>query len=141
MLAVLVLSQAGSSVASAYDLLVAMSILTVAIPYVFMFSAYAKCSNMAPVAGAWVPPGGRRTSLVLAWLGLISTVIAIGCTQAPNNGDPHPMLGLIKIVVSSLVVLAVGLIFYRLADRKRKTAANISFSPKSGGAVEKAGHV
>lgn len=117
-LAIVVLSQAGTSVAGAYDLLVAMSILTVAIPYVLMFAAYAKCARMARIAGAWTPPGGRQTSLVLAWLGLVSTLVAIACSLAPNAGDPHPLLGIAKIVLSAFAMLAVGLFVYWIARRR-----------------------
>ena len=114
------MSQAGASVAGAYDLLVSMSIITVAIPYLFMFAAYAKCARMEPVTGAWAPPGGRRTSLALAWIGQISTVIAIACSLAPNAGDPSPMVSFVKIVLSALVMLGWGLFFYWFADQKRK---------------------
>ncbi|HEY5047603.1 MAG TPA: APC family permease [Rhizomicrobium sp.] len=120
MLVLVILSQAGTSVAGAYDLLVAMSILTVAIPYVFMFAAYLKCARLPPVPGAWAPPGGTRVRVGLAWIGLISTLIAIACSLAPNSGDAHPMIGFVKIVVSTLAVFVVGLLFYRLADRRRK---------------------
>jgi amino acid transporter len=122
MLALLILSQAGTSVAAAYDLLVAMSILTVAIPYVLMFAAYLKCARLPPVRGAWSPPGGRRTSVALGWLGQISTLIAIACSLAPNSGDAHPIAGLLKIVFSTLAMLIVGLALYAFAIRRRLAA-------------------
>jgi amino acid transporter len=120
MITIMIISQAGTSVAGAYDLLLSMSILSVSIPYVFLFAAYAKCALMPPVPGAWTPAGGRRTSRLLAWLGLVSTIIAIGCTLVPNSGDAHPWLGLAKIVISTLVMLGAGLFLYRLADGGRK---------------------
>jgi amino acid transporter len=120
MLVLVILSQAGTSVAGAYDLLVAMSILTVAIPYVFMFAAYLVCARMPPVSGAWAPPGGPRISRALGWIGQISTLIAIACTLAPNSGDAHPLVGLVKIILSTVAMLALGLLFYWLADRRRK---------------------
>jgi len=122
MLALVILSQAGTSVAAAYDLLVAMSILTVAIPYVFMFAVYMKCARLPSVPGAWTPPGGRRTSVALAWLGQISTLIAIACSLAPNTGDAHPIAGLLKIVLSTMAMLIVGLVLYWLATRRRELA-------------------
>jgi amino acid transporter len=77
MITIMAISQAGASVAGAYDLLVSMSILTVSIPYVFLFAAYAKSARMPAIPGAWTPPGAQRTSRFLAWLGQISTLIAI----------------------------------------------------------------
>ncbi len=120
MLAFVVLSQAGESVGGAYDFLVAMSVLTVTIPYVFLFAAYLKFSRGAAVPGAWQPPGGARTSVVLAVVGLIATLIAIACTLIPNGGDAHPLATFLKLVLSTAVMLAVGLTLYWLADRRRK---------------------
>jgi amino acid transporter len=120
MLALVVLSQAGTSVAGAYDLLVAMSILTVAIPYVFMFAAYAKCARMPSVANAAAPSGGRTTGIVLAWLGQISTLLAIACSLAPNSGDANPLGAFLKIALTTLAMLVAGLLFYWLADRRRR---------------------
>jgi len=123
MFAVVMLSQAGTTVAAAYDYMVAMAVLTNTIPYVLMFIAYLRCTRLAPVAGAWTPPGGARTSAVLAVVGMISSIIAIGCTLAPNSGDPHPLAGLLKIVIATTVILVVGAVFYWLAVARRRAAA------------------
>src|SRR3569832_757566 len=48
MIGVAMLSQAGSSVAGAYDFLVAMAVLGSTIPYLFMFWVYIKTADMAP---------------------------------------------------------------------------------------------
>jgi hypothetical protein len=37
----------------------------------------------------------------------------------PNSGDPHPLLGLSKIVIAALVMLGAGLFLYWVAGRKR----------------------
>ena len=123
MVTIMVISQAGTSVAGAYDLLLSMSILSVSIPYVFLFAAYAKCARMPLVPDAWVPAGGRKTSGLLAWTGLVSTIIAIGCTLVPNSGDAHPLLGLVKIVISTLVMMTAGLLLYWLANSGRRRQA------------------
>jgi amino acid transporter len=83
---------------------------------------YLKCARMPSVPGAWAPPGGRRTSVALAWLGQISTLIAIACSLAPNTGDAHPIAGLLKIVLSTAAMLVVGLVLYWLASRRRALA-------------------
>lgn len=122
MLLILLISQAGSSVAGAYDLLVAMSVLTTAVPYVLMFIAHIRCAALPPIPGAWVPPGGARTSLVLAWVGQISTLVAIACSLAPDAGDPHPVATFLKITLTAAAMTMAGLLFYWLADRRRKMA-------------------
>lgn len=123
MLAMILLSQAGTSVAGAYDFLVAMAVLGATIPYVFMFAGYLKAARLPSLPGAWIPPGGRRTSLVLGWLGLVSTLIAIGCTLVPNAGEEHPLAGFVKIVLSAFAMLGVGALFYWLAETRKRRAA------------------
>jgi glutamate:GABA antiporter len=123
MLVFVFLSQAGTSVASAYDFLVAMSVLTTTIPYVFMFAVYLKCAKLKPMEGAWSPPGGVRTSILLGWIGLISTVIAIVCSVVPNEGEAWPLGDFLKIVGATLAVTVVGLFLYWLGIRKRAVTA------------------
>ena len=120
------LSQAGTSVAAAYDFLVAMGVLTNTIPYVLMFVAWFRCTKLPAVPGAWAPPGGPRTSAVLAVVGGVSSIIAIACTLAPNSGDTHPLIGLTKIVGSTAAVFIAGAAFYAVADRRRKAAVALA---------------
>jgi amino acid transporter len=122
-LAMILLGQAGASVAAAYDFMVDMAILTAVVPYIFMFAVYLKTSQMAPVPGAWAPPGGARTSFALGAVGLASTVIAIACTMVPNAGESHPLAAVLKIVFSALAMTAVGLLFYWLGNRRRAVPA------------------
>ena len=123
MIAIVILSQAGSSVAGAYDFLVAMAVLGSTIPYLFMFWVHIKTANMPPVPGAWAPPGGRRTTLLLGWVGMASSLVAIACTMVPSSSDPHPLAAFLKIVIAAAVMIGVGLLFYWLAARKRATPA------------------
>jgi glutamate:GABA antiporter len=119
MIGIAILSQAGSSVAGAYDLLVAMAVLGSTIPYLFMFWVHIKTASMAAVPGAWSPPGGRRATRLLGCLGMTSCIVAIACTLVPSSADPHPWAAFGKIVISALAMLTVGLAFYWLASRRR----------------------
>jgi amino acid transporter len=123
MIGIAVLSQAGSSVAGAYDFLVAMAVLGSTIPYLFMFWVHIKTADMPPVPGAWAPPGGRRTTLILGWLGMASSTVAIVCTMVPSSSDPHPMAAFLKIVVATVVMIGTGLVLYWLARRRRVAVA------------------
>jgi amino acid transporter len=118
MLGMVFLSQAGSSVAGAYDFLVAMSVLGTTLPYVFMFTGYLKAVRLPPVPGAWAPPGGARTSIALAWIAQVSTVIAIACTLVPSSSDPNPMAAFLKIAIATAVMTVVGLAIYWAARRR-----------------------
>jgi len=122
-LAMILLGQAGASVAAAYDFMVAMGVLTAVVPYIFMFAVYLKVSRLAPVPGAWAPPGGGRTSFALGAVGLASTLVAIACTLVPNAGESHPLAAVLKIVFSALAMTAVGLLLYWLGSRRRAVPA------------------
>jgi len=122
MIAIVILSQAGSSVAGAYDFLVAMGVLGATIPYLFMFWVHIKSANMPKLAGAWAPFGGRRTTLILGWLGMVSCIVAIACSMVPSSSDPHPLAAFLKIVIAAAAMIGVGLLFYWLANRRRKAA-------------------
>ncbi len=121
-LAMIVLSQAGSTVAGAYDFMVAMGVLTAVVPYVFMFAAYLKTARLPATAGAWAPPGGPRTSIVLGIVGMVSTLVAIACTLVPNAGEPHPLAAVFKIVLSFVAMSILGLMFFWLGRRRRLAA-------------------
>lgn len=120
MLVMVVLSQAGSSVAAAYDFLIAMSVLTSTIPYLFMFAAYLKFAPAAEPAGAWRMPGGVRAKLIVGGIGQCATIVAIACTLVPSSSEPHPLAAFLKILLSTALMLAVGLLLYWLAARRRK---------------------
>ncbi len=123
MIGVAMLSQAGSSVAGAYDFLVAMAVLGSTIPYLFMFWVLIKTVNMPSVPGAWTPPGGKRMTLLLGWVGMASSFVAIVCSMVPSSSDPNPAWAFLKIVISTLVMLGAGLLFYWLAARRKRLAA------------------
>lgn len=114
-----VLSQAGETASGTYDLLVAMSVLMAALPYVFLFAAYGMVSRGKPLQGAWRPPGGARTSRALAAMGLGGTLAAIGCSLVPGGHDP--LAGFLKIFLSASVMMLVGAVVYGLARRRVAT--------------------
>lgn len=120
-LLMVILSQTGSGAAAAYDFLVSMSVLTATIPYVYVFVAYLARHRWPHVADAWRPPGGPRTGIVLGVVGLISTLVAIACTMVPSATDTQPLNTFLKIVISTVVMLVVGLVLYWLAARRRSS--------------------
>jgi amino acid transporter len=115
-------------VAAAYDFLVAMSVLTSTIPYLFMFAAYLKFARADDVPGAWRMPGGVRATLIVGGIGQCATAIAIACTLVPSSSEPHPLAAFLKIVLSTGVMLAVGLALYWLAARRKAAARAAALS-------------
>jgi hypothetical protein len=67
-------------------------------------------------------PGGVRATLIVGGIGQCATVIAIACTLVPSSSEPHPLGAFLKIVLSTAVMLAVGLLLYWFAARRRAAA-------------------
>jgi glutamate:GABA antiporter len=120
--AIVVLSQAGASVAGAYDFLVDMALLTAVIPYLFMFVGYLKIVRLPPAPQQWIAPGGTRVRVIVGALGLASSFVGLICSVVPNAGEPHPMLAFLKIVLSTVAMLVVGLVLYLIASHRRAAA-------------------
>jgi len=118
MLVMIMLSQFGTSVAGAYDYLVAMAVLGATIPYVFMFAGYLKMVRLPSTPGVWTPPGGKRVRAAMGWIGQIATLVAIGCTLVPSSSDAHPFAGFLKIMISASIMFGAGALFYWLARRR-----------------------
>jgi amino acid transporter len=123
MLAFVILGQAGSSAATAYDFLVSMSVLTNTICYVFLFAAYLNHVRREPTPGAWIFPGGVSIRFILGALGQTATLVAIACTLIPSATDPHPLATFLKIGASTIVMVVVGIALYAAATRRRLVSA------------------
>jgi amino acid transporter len=123
MLAMVLISQAGTSIAGAYDFLVSMSVLTVTIPYVYVFVAYLRTARTAPSPGAWTPPGGVSGRVAIGTVGLLATLVAIACTLVPSPADEQPLATFMKIVVAATVMYGVGVAMFRASAARRARAA------------------
>jgi hypothetical protein len=71
-------------------------------------------------------PGGVLATLFVGAVGQCATVIAIACTLVPSSSEPRPLAAFLKIVLSTAVMLAVGLVLYWLAARRKAAAMALS---------------
>jgi amino acid transporter len=111
------LGQAGSTVRSAYDMLVAMGVITYFIPYLFLFASAIRLQRQPRPGEAFRLAGGKRTIIPLACLGFLSTACTIVLSLFPAEDDAHPTATLVKIVVGTVVLLGVGIAVYRSGRR------------------------
>ncbi len=125
------LSQAGTTVAHAYDFIVAMGVLSYTIPYVYMFIAYWKAQKTPSPEPMW---GGRRWALIMAAVGFVVVWSAILCSLAPVAdptdkvadalGRVSPLLGYwwptIKLVIASAVMIGTGAVVYLLGKARKE---------------------
>jgi amino acid transporter len=115
------LGQAGTNVKGAYDVLVSMSIIAYFIPFLYMFCSVIALQREEPRPGVIRLPGGKPVSISLAILGLTTTSISIVLAVIPAEDEPNKRLAVIKVVGSSVVLVAVGAVVYligRLRFRK-----------------------
>ncbi len=112
------LGQAGSSVRGAYDMLVSMAVITYFIPYLFLFASALHLQGQPAPAAAFRIPGGRRTLISLACIGILSTSCTIVLSLFPAEDDAHPTQTFLKVVIMTVVLLAVGVAIYRSSHRR-----------------------
>jgi amino acid transporter len=105
-LALIVFSAFGASVKAAYDFLIAMTVISSVLPFLFMFAAQLALGD--PPAGiAWRIPGGPWARRGLAAVGLVATLSAIVCSAAPGP-DVADKFGAVMKIVAATAVLVLG---------------------------------
>jgi glutamate:GABA antiporter len=113
------LSQVGSSVQSAYDLLVSMSIITYFIPFVFLFLAMIRLQREPFPPGVTRLPGGRPAAVFIACVGLVTTLLTIVLAVVPPDDEPHKSLAIAKVIGSTLLLVGAGVVVF-LSRRWRR---------------------
>ena len=120
---VAVLSQAGTSVRGAYNVLVSMSVISLFLPYLFLFSAMIRLqSRPAPVEAQRVP-GGRPVAIILATLGLISTAATIMLSVIPGAEETNKPLAVAKVLGATALLIGAGVLLFIVARIKAARAA------------------
>ncbi|HUB50596.1 MAG TPA: APC family permease [Terracidiphilus sp.] len=114
------LGQAGTNVRGAYDVLVSMAGLTTFLPYFFVFGALIRVQNRPMEPGALRIPGGRPVAIMLAVLGLASTLATVVLSTIPSDDDPHPVLAVVKILGLTSILLGAGVVVFLIARYKQK---------------------
>ncbi len=118
--ALLAFSQAGATVAAAYDFANAMSTLSYTLPYVFLFIAYWKAQSAGPVAEGLTGP---KLARLIAAVGLITALTAILCSLVPSPDAKDPVEATIKLGIATAVLLLMGATIYVLGQRKARLSS------------------
>jgi amino acid transporter len=114
----IVLSQAGTSVYGAYEILVSMGIITYFVPYLFVFASLIRLQREPVAAGTIRIPGGRPVATALGALGFTTTLITIVFSVIPAADEPHKFEAVAKIVGLSGVLLAIGALLYAFGKNR-----------------------
>lgn len=112
---IVVISQAGETLKGAYDFLVAMTVLSYTLPFLFLFAVFLAVQRKAAPGDVWRTPGGRRNALAIGAVGLTATVVAVLCTLVPSPDAKDQLGEMVKLVFASGVLICSGVAFYAAA--------------------------
>jgi amino acid transporter len=115
---VALLGQAGTTVRGAYDVLVAMGIISFFLPYLFLFAAMIKLQKRRAGPEVRRVPGGKPIAILLASIGLASTAFTIVLSAFPAHDDPNKPLAVLKVVGGTVVLVGAGVAVF-LVERRR----------------------
>ena len=125
------LGQAATSVKGAYDVLVSMSVIAYFIPYLFLFAAMIGLQREPAGPEVMRVPGGRRVAILVASIGLLSTVITIGLSVVPGDDEPNKPLAVFKTVGMTGLLILAGMAVYAVGRRRARRLADAQLSQES----------
>lgn len=117
---VLLAAVSGSTIHEAYIILIDMTVIMSLLPLCYIMLAF-------PVLRM---RGGGRSSIgagacwVTGLMGFGVTLLAIVTSMIPPTDDPHPGLFVLKVIGGSVLLIGIGLMFYRHRDRHSAATAH-----------------
>jgi glutamate:GABA antiporter len=112
------LGQAGTSVRGAYDVLVSMGVISLFLPYLFLFSAMIRLQGRKVGPEVRRVPGGKPVAILLGLVGLVSTSATIVLSLIPGADEHDKPLAVAKVVGGTIVLVGLGVVVF-LAERRR----------------------
>lgn len=112
------LGQAGTSVKGAYDFLVGMGVISYFLPFLYMFTAVIRLQKEPAGPGVMRIPGGKPVAVLMALLGLFTTIISSILACIPPNDEPHKIFAVVKLIGSSACLVGVGAVIYWIGKRR-----------------------
>ncbi len=116
------LGQAGTSVKGAYDVLVAMGIITYFIPFLYLFAAMFKLQNEPAGDDVIRVPGGKPVAQIVAVIGLLTTTFTIFLSLIPQPDEPNKPLAVLKVVGLSALLVLMGAWIYWAGKRRARSS-------------------
>jgi amino acid transporter len=115
-------AQAGTTVAGAYEFLVSMSIISFLIPFLFMFASLIRLQREPAGPDVRRVPGGKAGAIFVGCLGFFTVSAAIVLSFVPPESETDPLGFIMKLVISTLVMILSGVILYALGRRRARSA-------------------
>jgi glutamate:GABA antiporter len=119
---VALLGQAGTTVRGAYNVLVSMSVISLFIPYLFLFSAMIRMQSRPAAIGARRVPGGRPVAILLASIGLVSTTATIILSAIPGTDETNKPLAVAKVLGGTAGLVGLGVAVFLFSRWKTRSS-------------------
>jgi len=116
------LGQAGTSVRGAYDFLVGMGVISYFLPFLYMFASVIRLQREPAGPDVMRIPGGRPIAILLAILGLLTTITSSVLACIPPADEPNKFFAVVKLLGSSALMVAVGAVIYWVGKSRKKNA-------------------
>jgi amino acid transporter len=117
------LSQAGTSVYGAYEILISMGIISYFIPYLFVFAALIRFQRDSVGPEVIRIPGGKAVATAIGALGFATTLVTIVFSVMPTADEPYKLLAVTKIVGSTIVLLGFGVLAFLWGKSHKQKSA------------------
>jgi amino acid transporter len=112
----------GTTVETAFLILIDMSLLIYFVPYLYLFVCLMVHCWRRHNPAALIIPGGRIGALVAGVCGFGITVFAMGLAMIPPPGTPDTLIHEAKLGGGSFLLLGLGLVIYRRAKVKQRNS-------------------
>ncbi len=116
------LGQAGTSVKGAYDFLVGMGVISYFLPFLYMFASVIRLQREPAGPDVMRIPGGRPIAILLAILGLLTTITSSVLACIPPAEEPNKFLAVVKLLGASALMVAVGAVIYWVGKSNKRNA-------------------
>ena len=117
---VALLGQAGTTVRGAYNVLVSMSVISLFIPYLFLFSAMIRMQSRPAGIEVRRVPGGRPVAILVASIGLVSTTATIILSAIPGTDETNKPLAVAKVLGGTAALVGLGVAVFLFSRWKTR---------------------
>lgn len=117
------MSQAGTTVRGAYQVLVDIGVITYMLPYLFLFASLIRLQK-EPASRDVIRVPGRAAKFV-AIVGCFTATLAIVLSLLPAVDEPRPWLAVGKVVGSSALLILVGWALFAAGKRRMQSSGGV----------------
>jgi amino acid transporter len=122
---VTLLGQSGTTVRGAYDVLVSMGIIAYFLPYLFLFAALIRLQSRTAAPEVRRIPGGKPVAMLLAAVGLASTLLTIVLSAFPASDEPNKPLAVAKVLGGTIALVGAGVAVF-VAESRRSAQRRVA---------------